>query len=659
MTTQKAQTNILNSNTADSGITDPAASASDTRKTGAGGGFLLYNRRPVLSRDILESLKEAEMITGINQGEIRMRLLGQGIGAFNINRSIRELEECAAGMQSLGINAGVIAKDLVKKALLPAAARHVDLTGSSMTFFNGNKDPVFEITNDTDLLVIITDLSGKAVRQIMTAMAYTGHAIDKKFDEILKKISIAKPAAIFYALNTPSAEGVYVDSDLFSYMGLNDKLTHSKGINFRVMVHGVRALSRSCITDENFGISLLPGASPDWSRGKSSVENDLGKYARYILTAIDQKLLPFAPEPGTIVDKEFSDSVSGISSGTSYAAGSNAAKGLEPPPDMNYSRIAAFFQTSLPEIIVGLVVIASPFHFLTTGAQSISDHPVFWKTVVGSGFLLAGFLIFCHSLLLLYYRRMIENTPTSKVRSLSMGMVELAGNARLFYDLKTSATKTPCVYYQCRYYKYQRTGDRSGWALTRSVSSGKIPFYIEDDTGRVLIKPKGAVFNVPLTTQSFRGSYVPSLSLQLHDPNTKVIEKMIPAGSRLYVLGSAHIEKHGRKFKDILSDKLRTLKQSPETLAEYDINGDGRIDMDEWESARGDAERMVYAESLANGAGQSESVVIEKPRFGMLPFIIADSEKKMVQRLMIRTLVFLAGGLVTMGFSIGFLAKLF
>jgi len=254
---------------------------------------------------------------------------------------------------------------------------------------------------------------------------------------------------------------------------------------------------------------------------------------------------------------------------------------------------------------------------------------------------------------------MMENTPTSKIRSLSMGMVELSGKAKLYYDLRASGTKTHCVYYRCRYYKYQKTSDSSYWKLTRSVSSGKIPFYIEDETGHVLIKPQGAVFNIPMVTQSFQGSYIPTLSLQLHDPNTKVVEELVPERARLYVLGSAHIEKHGKKTKELIIDKLRILKHSPETMAEYDINGDGNIDGNEWEAARDDVERMVYAESLANGPGESEKVVIEKPRFGLLPFIIADTEKNLIRKLMFRTWVFLIGGLITIGFSIDFLINFF
>ena len=629
-------------------------SESGSMQTEKRNGFLLYNRRPALSEDIVESLNEAEAITGINISELRMRLIGHGIGAFNINRSLDELENCAADLKSIGLNTAAVAKEFVKQGKLPSAAKHINLTDSAMTFLDTNENTLFKISNDTELLIIITDLSGTAVRQIMTAMAYTGNVINKRFEETLKKISIAKPAAIFYLLNGDSENGVYIDSSIFSYMGLNDKMTNSKGSNFRVMVDEAMALARSSITDEYFGISLLPGANPEWSMDKTSVEKDLGRYARYILTAVKKKLLPFEPEVIDQTNAETDSSLSVDKTGK-YDTGTTSSKGLQPPPDMNYSKITSFFQTSLPEVFVGLIVIMTPFSFFISGVKSIAAHQIFWETAAGSAIVLAGFLMFSYSLLLLYYRRMVENTPTSKIRSFSMGMVELSGKTRRYYGLRTSARKTPCIYFRCRYYKLHKTDDASRWSLTRSVSSGKIPFYIEDDTGRILIKPKGAIFNIPMTTQSFQGNYIPSLSLHLHDPNTKVVEELIPEKTRLYVLGSAQVEKHGKKIREIITDKLRVLKHSTEAMSEYDINGDGRIDVDEWDAARGDVERMVYAESLANGLCESESVVIEKPRFGLLPFIIADSEKNLIRRLMFRTWIFLVGGLITIGFGINFL----
>jgi len=632
---------------------------SDLQKKETPKGFVLVNRRLVLSETLLESLTEAAAITGLSVGELRIRVKGPGIGALNINRPLPKLEECAAALKAIGINAGVVEKDFIKNGPLPQPARHLDLSADSLAFLDADKNPLLTLSQKSRVLIILTDLSGQAVRQIMTAMAYTGGPVHKEFDETLKKISITKPAAIFYDLNGTPENSVYVDSDTFSYLGLNEKLTPSKGSNFRVMIHEAMALASSSITDENFGIALLPGASPEWSKGKPSVEKELCRYGRYVLAAVKNNLLPFTPE---IPSSETSTPADDSSDDAAYAGIVSPTKGtpdLPAPPDMSESRLTELLQSSLPEIILILLVPASPFSLFMAGVNAIGRHADFWKASAGFAVTIAGFLMFCYAFVLFYYRRMVENTPTSKIRSLSMGMVELSGKAQRCYDLKSSATKTRCVYYRCRYYRYEKSGDTSRWVKTRDVSSGGIPFYLEDDTGRVLIHPKGAVMQAPMTVQSFQGSYIPTLAFQMNDPNKKVVEELIPEKARLYVLGSARIQKQGRKLLEIIVDKLRTLKQSPTMLSKYDVNGDGKIDGDEWESARDDAERMAYAEALARGPEASEIVVVGKPRIGLLPFIIADSEQKLTAKLLWLTLLYLAGGAITMGFGINFLINFF
>ncbi|MDA8403226.1 MAG: GIDE domain-containing protein [Desulfobacteraceae bacterium] len=639
--------------------TCPAASVSsdghDTRM-----GFILYHRYRRIPENIQESLTEAAAATGINVSELRMRLTGTGIGALTVNRPLKELERCADDLKSIGLPAAVIEKDLIKKSRLPAAAKKLHLSAASMAFEDANGETLFQINDQTDLLIIITDLSGQSVRQRMTAMTYTGTAVNSSFEESLKKISIARPAAIFYALNNPSVTGVYVDADIFSFMGLNEHLTCAKGTNFRVMINQAMALAKSCVMDENFGLSLLPGASPEWNSDKPAIEKELGRYARYIIAAAGNKLLVKGSEiPGQEIINKGLDQEGPETDDTTINNGNSAStEKLKSPPDISASRLVTFFQTSMPEIIAVMIVSISPFSLLMSGVRSIHHHHRLWEAAAGASIALAGSLMFVYALLMLYYRRIVENTPTSKIRSLSMGMVELSGKTRRYFDLKTSATLTPCVFYQCRHYKYTKTGDSSRWALTRSVSSGKISFYIEDGTGRVLVNPKGAIFKIPLTTQTFSGSFIPSLSLQLSDPDTKVVEDLIPVGVRVYVLGSAQIERHGLDTRTRIIDKLRQLKQNPESLNRYDANGDGQIDGNEWEAARQDAATQVYAESLTDASANAETVVIEKPRFGLLPFIVADSEKGLVRQLMFRTVLFLAAGIITIGFSIRFMASL-
>ncbi|HMA67652.1 MAG TPA: GIDE domain-containing protein, partial [Desulfosalsimonadaceae bacterium] len=260
-----------------------------------------------------------------------------------------------------------------------------------------------------------------------------------------------------------------------------------------------------------------------------------------------------------------------------------------------------------------------------------------------------------YSLLLLYYKRMAENTPTSKVRSLSMGFAELAGRARPYYDLRTAYTLTRCVYYECSYYKYQRTGDTSRWRLSSTLSSGKLAFYLEDETGQVLINPEGAYYAIKRARQTMRGRFIPSLAIKLDDPYTKVTEDLIPLGAQIYVLGSAHTKRRGRQHQERLVDRLRELKRDQSRMARYDSNRDGHIDSQEWDAARADMERQIYAESLAGQKKPEETVVVEKPKFGLLPFIVADSEDGLLRKFAIRSWVFLACGAVAFACGIGIL----
>ena len=252
-----------------------AAPPAPSGGTGSRMGFILYQRYRKIPANIKESLNEAAAITGINASELKMRLTGAGLGALTINRPMEALKRCAADLQTLGLTTAIIEKDLIKKSPLPVSAKKINLSDTSMDFEDANGETLFQINAGTDLLIIITDLSGQGVRQLMTAMAYTGNAVHPEFEESLKKISIAKPAAVFYALNNSPVTGVYVDADIFSFMGLNEEMTCAKGTNFRVMINQAMSLARSCVTDENFGLSLLPGASPDWNSGKPAIEKEL------------------------------------------------------------------------------------------------------------------------------------------------------------------------------------------------------------------------------------------------------------------------------------------------------------------------------------------------------------------------------------------------
>ncbi|NYZ74015.1 hypothetical protein H0O00_02645, partial [Candidatus Micrarchaeota archaeon] len=94
----------------------------------------------------------------------------------------------------------------------------------------------------------------------------------------------------------------------------------------------------------------------------------------------------------------------------------------------------------------------------------------------------------------------IKNTPTSKVRSAAVGLVELSGKAMPTVQGVSPVTKNPSVYWhvmaQYYHHKHDRHGhDQSEWVTFYSKTS-TAKFYVEDDTGKMLIDPAGGEVRV-------------------------------------------------------------------------------------------------------------------------------------------------------------------
>ncbi len=626
----------------------PDASASE--ETPAKDRFILFRRLSKMSKDPGDMLQILETASGVDQSDLRYRLAGPGFGVLRPKVSSDAFDACIADMADFGLPAAVVAKSDIAIPELPPQAKRLYLTEDFIEFQTADEEPVFRVDEASELLIIFTDLSGKAVKQIMTTIAYTSQVQEKPFEEVLRKISMSSAAAVLYDIKENPAAGVFIDSTAFTFLGLNDKLSPSVAVNFRTLVDEAIRLSNTHAVDYYFGIAALPGAKPDWDESGTAIERRLGVYSHYMLAAYRNGLFA-APDPAlkseeTVREETWDDT---------KGADQEATDGLEPPPPVEQSRFLGLIQGSTAEIIISVIGMAALFFFGAAGIETITSHPGLWQVVVGILVTAGGAAIFCYSLLLLYYKRVVENTPTSKIRSHAMGMTELTGRTRPYYDLRTTHTLTRCIFFICRYYKYQRIDNAHQWRLTRTVSSGKLPFYIEDDTGRVLVNPKGAYYSLSRSRQTVRGRFIPDLAIRLDDPNTRVIEDLIAIGAKVYVLGSAHLQRHGKTHRERLMDKLRSVKQDPSQMARYDQDGDGHIDAEEWDAAREDIEHSVYAETLTAGRGAYETVVIEKSKFGVLPFIVADSEKGLLRKFAIRSWLFFACGALAFACGIGML----
>jgi hypothetical protein len=90
----------------------------------------------------------------------------------------------------------------------------------------------------------------------------------------------------------------------------------------------------------------------------------------------------------------------------------------------------------------------------------------------------------------------IENTPTSKVDAAAVGLVELYGKALCDGEMVSPISGERCAYWRIKA-DYYRSGKHGGWReIFKRDSTSR--FRVEDETGSMLVDPKGATVEIPL-----------------------------------------------------------------------------------------------------------------------------------------------------------------
>jgi len=103
----------------------------------------------------------------------------------------------------------------------------------------------------------------------------------------------------------------------------------------------------------------------------------------------------------------------------------------------------------------------------------------------------AGIGLFIYGFRLLQRRRLILDTPQSKIRSASMGMVEVSGLAVGPYTMVAPITARSCYYYRTLVWEWKQSGRDKTWVKIAGECM-HVPFFVDDNTGRLLVDPRGA-----------------------------------------------------------------------------------------------------------------------------------------------------------------------
>jgi hypothetical protein len=208
--------------------------------------------------------------------------------------------------------------------------------------------------------------------------------------------------------------------------------------------------------------------------------------------------------------------------------------------------------------------------------------------------------------------------PTSRIGSAAQGYVELRGVAKAHpgRDLRSPHGLVRCVWF--RYVVEERT--RDSYRVVRSGSSHDT-FVLRDDTGECVVDPDGARVDGGRTRR-------------WDDTPYRITEVTIADGDPLYALGQLHSD-HSHAGPDSVGRDAAALlsewKRDRAALnARFDVNGDGTVDLAEWDVARETAQR----EALANRARESALPplhVLSRPD-GSRPFVLSTRDPGTVAR---------------------------
>jgi hypothetical protein len=120
--------------------------------------------------------------------------------------------------------------------------------------------------------------------------------------------------------------------------------------------------------------------------------------------------------------------------------------------------------------------------------------------MIGTGCLGGGLFAFFWGLRCYQRRRLLQNTPRSKVEAVALGPAELSGRAVPHESMTSPIEQLPCVYWRYKVEEWRQRGKNSSW-VTIDHGESRVPFYLEDETGKIMVVPDGATIDVPKNLQ--------------------------------------------------------------------------------------------------------------------------------------------------------------
>jgi hypothetical protein len=648
--------------------------------------------------DLEELLKTLQADFGLDSYTARQRLIGPGLvmfdkGAYEHTVKIFDI------LQQRGYACWLVPQ--MEPRFEPDLLRSLEIRQSHIRF-DCRKGQAY-LKRGMSVVGVLADLSGglsdKHVKRLLAQNTYRGLGALQVLnrDEMVQTIYRGQPIFDFYLLDERAAvrQAVRVLPGRFNIEGLGERAGISSVENLQGLISLVEEYAGSFQGHYDFGLSALPKCEVlRQSESPSATIDNLLSLTRYgwlvarlhgngrpaevirpddaslvagttVAAAIGQPVLGTVkgttgsvepvPDHGGLVEDirtAVGDRQAATSADDRHKGREATARDLPPPPEMPERGISLRKAMSVTVALVGAMLLVLVSEGRLGVLRPVIDYGM------AAGVLPGGLAIglFWGGFYFISLKRRVENTPTSKVRSIAMGMVEVHGRARRIYALVAPMTQSPCVFYRLRKYRRDRNDH---WKLVRQVDSRHVPFQIDDGTGRVTVDPAGAAVRTKTRQTGYPGESPMTFTVFKQEyEHEKWVEDLVYEGTSLYVLGYARpLKEELLSLRERTLAKLRDLKVDRRAMHRYDTDGDGQISTAEWDAARSDAEIISLREHLAEGnfrKRQEEHLVIGRPRQRGLPFVIAEtvSEADLVRKYAIVSLPLLLGGVLALVFAV-------
>ena len=110
--------------------------------------------------------------------------------------------------------------------------------------------------------------------------------------------------------------------------------------------------------------------------------------------------------------------------------------------------------------------------------------------------LIVGLYLFTRGFRCLQRKKWIEDTPVTKIAGAAIGVVKVFGKVTGPYTLISPLAQVDCYYYRTTAWN-GRDAQREDQLEGKATETIFTPFFVEDETGRLMVDPRGAQIDLP------------------------------------------------------------------------------------------------------------------------------------------------------------------